>query len=73
MIEYDKRGVDTMKKLLPLALIGAAVGATALLMNKNNKKHLEKTIATLDEISQKATETVNKFAEEVIETIDNSL
>lgn len=62
-----------MKKLLPLALIGAAVGATAFIMNKNNKKHIDQTIETLDEISRKATETVSKFAEEVIDTLDKPL
>lgn len=59
-----------MKKLVPLALIGAAVGAAAFILNKNNKQHIQNTIDTLDEISKKATETVSKFANEVIESVE---
>lgn len=59
-----------MKKLVPLALIGAAVGAAAFILNKNNKQHIQNTIDTLDEISKKATETVSNFANEVIDSIE---
>lgn len=62
-----------MKKLLPLALLGAAIGATAFILNKNNKQHIEATLEKLDEISRRATETVGELADEVIEKINSAI
>ncbi len=56
-----------MKKLFPLALLGAAVGAAAYVIDRNNKQHVEKTIEALDEISKNAEETVAALSEEIIE------
>ena len=56
-----------MKKFLPLAIIGAAVGATAYYVDRNNKKHVEKTLDALDEISKTAEETVAALSSEVID------
>lgn len=54
-----------MKKLFPLAVIGAAVGAAGFLINKKNKDHVEKTIVALDELSQEAGDAVNELAKHV--------
>ncbi|QIK69823.1 hypothetical protein G7062_05720 [Erysipelothrix sp. HDW6C] len=56
-----------MKKIFPLAILGAAAGAAAYYLNQNNKKHVAKTINALDEISKSAEETVADLAQEVIE------
>ncbi|UPU39058.1 hypothetical protein MX850_11100 [Erysipelothrix sp. Poltava] len=37
-------------------------------MNQNNKKHVEKTIETLDEISRSAADTVSELAQEIDES-----
>ena len=57
-----------MKKILPIALIGAAVGSAAWLLNRKNKKHIQDTLATLDEISMKASDTVQDLANQVFES-----
>lgn len=54
-----------MKKIFPLAVIGAAVGAAAYFVNEHNRKHVERTIETLDEISAQAETTVQEFADEL--------
>lgn len=54
-----------MKKIFPLAIIGAAVGAVGYFLNHNNKSHIEKTLTSLDEISESAEETVSQFAHEL--------
>lgn len=56
-----------MKKLFPLAVLGAAVGAAAYFFNANNKKHVERTIDALDEISKSAEETVDELANRVVD------
>lgn len=60
-----------MKKIVPLAIIGAAVGAAGYLFNRSNKEHVEKTIQTLDELSKTAEETVSEFANELSQDNDN--
>ncbi|CAM2883805.1 hypothetical protein [Erysipelothrix tonsillarum] len=57
-----------MKKIFPLAIIGAAIGAAGYYMNQNNKKHVEKTIETLDDISRSAEDTVSELAQEIDES-----
>lgn len=54
-----------MKKLFPLAIIGAAVGAAGYFLNRNNKEHVEKTLNALDDLSKSAEETVSEFASEL--------
>lgn len=54
-----------MKRLFPLAVIGAAIGATGYLVNKKNKDHVEKTLDALDDISKSAEEAVAELAEEI--------
>ncbi len=60
-----------MKKLIPVAIIGAAIGAASYYFNANNKKHIAKTIDALDEISRTAEDTVAEFASEVAEDSDH--
>lgn len=54
-----------MKKLFPLAIIGAAVGAAGYFLNRNNKNHVEKTLSALDDLSASAENTVTEFAYEL--------
>lgn len=54
-----------MKKIFPLAIIGAAVGAAGYFLNRNNKNHVEKTITALDDLSTEAEDTVRDFANEL--------
>lgn len=54
-----------MKKIFPLAIIGAAVGAAGYFLNRNNKNHVEKTISALDDLSTEAEEIVKDFATEL--------
>ncbi|NLL74517.1 MAG: hypothetical protein GX233_01950 [Erysipelothrix sp.] len=54
-----------MKKLFPLAIIGAAVGAAGYFLNRNNKNHVEKTLSALDDLSASAENTVTEFADEL--------
>ncbi|CAM4166590.1 hypothetical protein H9L01_06105 [Erysipelothrix inopinata] len=56
-----------MKKLFPLAIIGAAVGAAAYYFDQNNKKHVEKTLNALDEISETAESTVKDLAQDLVD------
>lgn len=54
-----------MKKLFPLAVIGAAIGAAGYLVNKKNKDHVEQTLEALDDISKSAEDAVAELAEEI--------
>lgn len=63
-----KQRGDFMKKILPIALIGAAVGSAAWLLNRKNKKHIQETLTTLDEISMKASDTIQDLANQVFES-----
>lgn len=54
-----------MKKLFPIAVIGAAVGAAGYFMNKKNKDHVSKTIVALDELGKEAENTVSNLAKDV--------
>ncbi len=56
-----------MKKIFPLAILGAAVGAAGYFLNKNNKAHVEKTLEALDDLSLSAEATVQELAKEVAE------
>ncbi len=60
-----------MKKLFPLAVIGAAVGAAGYFLNRKNKSHVEKTIDSLDDLSRSAEETVAELVEELSLDDDN--
>lgn len=54
-----------MKKIFPLAVIGAAIGAAGYFINKNNKDHVKKTIVALDDLGKEAEATVSELAKEV--------
>lgn len=62
-----EKGSSIMKKLLPLALLGAAIGAAGYFVDKKNKEHVEETLDALDEISQSAEEAVEDLSKEVKE------
>ena len=59
-----------MKKILPLALLGAAIGAAGYVFNRQNKSHVEKTITALDDIGESAEETVRDLAKEISEILE---
>lgn len=59
-----------MKKLLPLALIGAAIGAAGYFVDKKNKLHVEETLEALDDISKSAEEAVEELTEDIREEIE---
>lgn len=54
-----------MKKIFPIAVIGAAVGAAGFFINRNNKNHVQKTIVALDELGKEAELTVSDLAKDV--------
>ena len=54
-----------MKKLLSLAVIGAAIGATGFFVDKKNKKHVEETLDALDLISKSAENAVVDLTKEI--------
>lgn len=54
-----------MKKLFPIAVIGAAVGAVGYFVNKNNKDHVAKTVSALDELGHAAAASVNDLAKNI--------
>lgn len=54
-----------MKKLLPIAIIGAAVGAVSYYFLKNNQEHLEQTLDALEELEQNAQDTVKELSESI--------
>lgn len=56
-----------MKKLLSLAVIGAAIGATGFFVDKKNKKHVEETLDALDLISKSAENAVVDLTKEIQE------
>ena len=56
-----------MKKLLSLAVIGAAIGATGFFVDKKNKKHVEETLDALDVISKSAEDAVVDLTKEIQE------
>ena len=68
-LEYDKlyveKGRPVMKKLLSLAVIGAAIGATGFFVDKKNKKHVEETLDALDLISKSAENALVDLKKEI--------
>lgn len=58
-----------MKKLLPLALLGTAIGAAAYYFNEKNKNEVARTIEALDEISASAQTAVEDLAHDVSDAV----
>ncbi len=61
-----------MKKLFPIAVIGAAVGAAGYFITKNNKDHVKKTLVALDELGQEAADSVTELARQVSEDLTDA-
>lgn len=58
-----------MKRVFPLAIVGAAVGALALVVKRRKQEeHIDETIQALDELSDAANDTVERLASEVVDT-----
>lgn len=62
-----------MKKIFPLAILGAAVGAAGYFINKNNKAHVQKTIIALDELGKDAADSVSELAKHVSDLANEEL
>lgn len=56
-----------MKKILPVAFLSAIAGAATYYYLKQNKDHVDKTIAALEELEHRATQTVEDLAKTVSE------
>ena len=54
-----------MRKLFPIAVIGATVGAVSYFINKNNKDHVAKTVSALDDLGHEAAASVNELAKNI--------